>query len=484
MTDSLLNASHQADDSADLNNDPHYLRAVSELADKQEVVSSGAIYNDSGIKLIDKGVKVDQRLYERLMQHRLVSPIDEHLTTSNAVDIAQLKALVVQLSESHVLGRQLLKHMGGKMAAFHEPLQHMTWPAQASFKMTVMREQQPELFEHSVLMMMVSVYLATKSDLTLRDRADVAAAALLHDVGMLYMPPSWADPKHKLTDEERKHLAAHSITAMLVVRSTRAYPRTVEDAVLEHHERMDGSGYPRSLSGSLITPMGRILMLAEVVSAFYTNYTDMPAQRLSLMLRMNHDRFCTEQVEHAYVMMETGSLEGGIHTLAEVKADLSALGTVFQHWSVCKRQFPEKWQTLPGGRAGVYINARLVALEKSLAEAGSHPRQQVDWLRMFEEDPSSMTELVLINREALWQIDSCIHTCLRRWPHLHAPNNDFDHALSVFLKNSRASLGHVGKAPAAMAVGAADAAPALAGETVPVAAVAEPTDSTPDAVQE
>jgi HD-GYP domain-containing protein (c-di-GMP phosphodiesterase class II) len=72
-----------------------------------------------------------------------------------------------------------------------------------------------------------------------------------------------------LSGEERKHLVAHSVTAMLVVRSTELYSRA-EIAVLEHHERMDGSGYPRGIKGT-ISPMGQVLLLAEVVSAFFEN---------------------------------------------------------------------------------------------------------------------------------------------------------------------------------------------------------------------
>ena len=86
------------------------------------------------------------------------------------------------------------------------------------------------------------------------------------------------------------------------------------------------------------------------------------------------------------------------------------------------------------------------ALEKSLAESGSHPRQQADWLAMFEDDPSSMTELVLINREALWQIDSCVENCLRRWPQPPAAQGalseqlyDWLHACRSVLEDARAS---------------------------------------------
>jgi len=45
----------------------------------------------------------------------------------------------------------------------------------------------------------------------------------------------------------------------------------VAQAVLEHHERMDGTGYPRGLEGGRISAMGQVLLLAEVVAAFFDN---------------------------------------------------------------------------------------------------------------------------------------------------------------------------------------------------------------------
>ena len=105
------------------------------------------------------------------------------------------------------------------------------------------------------------------------------------------MDPAWSDPDNRVVGVQRKHLEVHPITAMLMVRESQVYARAAEVAVLEHHERMDGSGYPRGLAGADITPMGRILLLAEVVTAFYEKYEDMPAQRLSLVLRLNHRKF-------------------------------------------------------------------------------------------------------------------------------------------------------------------------------------------------
>lgn len=439
--------------SASLINDPQYLQAVSHLAETQEVVAGAAIYASTGLKLLDAGARIDHRLYERLKLHQLPIPIDDQLKVQNAVDIPSLEAQVMLLSGSTALGRELSAHLGEQQYMLMEVLRHMQWPQQASFKMTVMRHHLPELFEHSILMMMSAVFLAVKQRLSVPDCAELAAAALLHDVGMLYMPPSWKNVKHKLTAQERKQLAAHSITGTLVVRETGVYSRRVEDAVLEHHERLDGSGYPRHVKGDAISPWGRILMLAEVMSAFYSKFSDMPAQRLSLMLRMNHNRFDATLTQHVYDLLaeNTATPAGSAsHTSAEVRQVVATLGAVMQHWVLCKRKLPEVWQHLPGAAAVSYVDTRMQSLEKSLAESGSHPRQQADWLQMFEEDPSSMQELVLINKEALWQIESCVEACARQWPHMLQPQGPLDAIIEDWLVNSRTVLGlHSGTPPAA-----------------------------------
>lgn len=447
----LLNAST-------LHNDAHFLRAVTDMADSQEVVADSAIYSESGIKLLDKGGRIDSRLYELLIQHRLVTSIDEQLSTRDVVDRNCLEAQVLLLSGSTQLGQLLAQHMGERHHLLLEALRHLKWPQSVSFKMTVMRHQMPELFEHSVLMMMVAVFLGRQQGMEPPECADLAAAALLHDVGMLYMPPNWLNPQHKLTPQEHRQLAAHSITAMLVVQGAKVYPRAVADAVLEHHERLDGSGYPRNTKGDEVGAWGRILMLAEVVSAFYSKFSDMPAQRLSLMLRMNHNRFDAELVQHVFALLAQAVPAAAdtavTHTSVEVREVIATLGAVFQHWTACKRKFPSQWQALPGGRAGVYVDLRMQALEKSLAESGSHPRQQADWLRMFEEDPSSMGELVLINKEALWQVNHCIEACVRRWPQLLQPRTTFDAVMHDWLHSCCTVLGHADR-PAAVTADAA-----------------------------
>ena len=201
---------------------PHYLLAVTDMAERCPVVAHSAIYNDSGIKLVEKGARIDARLYDRLVQHRLQDGIDGHLSAENAVDLNAIAALARQRCQEPLMQR-MVQAVGGE-ARLLAPLEALPLPAPMAFKLTVMREQQPALLAHSVGVMLVALYLGLQSGLDVPGCTSLAAAALLHDIGVLHMDPIWRDPAHKVAGAGRKHLVAHPVTAMLLVRAQPDYP--------------------------------------------------------------------------------------------------------------------------------------------------------------------------------------------------------------------------------------------------------------------
>lgn len=435
-----------------LHGDTHFLRAITAMGQKQAVVLRDAIYTANGVRLADKGMRIDAALYERLLHERLRHPIDEVLELQDPVDVPTLEAEAMTQCESAPLPRLLMRSLGASQQwRLLAPLADMAWPQQAGFKLTVMRSQRPQLYEHSVRMMLVAIYLGVREGLDDAQLAHLAAAALLHDVGMLFMEPGWADPRHKLTAQEQRQLAAHSITAMLVVRSTAAYPAEVELAVLEHHERMDGSGYPRNVTGEHISHLGRILMLAEVVAGFFEKYVhDMPVMRLSLMLRLNRQRFDPQIMAHVFALQRLAlekipQIRDVQPVAAEVRHSLVVLTMLIDHWKRQSEQLPPRWQLLPCGRAGRFLEIRVASLEAALAEAGSLPRQQMSILHLMKDDVALLTEQSVINREALWQLESCIHTCLRRWPQVQEKGDAVALAVMEWVRQAQAVLG--GKRP-------------------------------------
>ena len=411
MTDSSVPTDIENADS------PHYLRALTDMADQRTVVAGAAIYTDNGIKLVEKGTRIDSRLYDRLVQHKLREPIDRHLSVEDSVDVPGLLAAAQVMVEHEALPNMLAQALGSG-ARLLAPLRSVPLPASIACKLTVMREQRPELFQHSLQMATVALFLGLKSGLSERDGTTLAAAALLHDLGVLHMDPAWSDPDHKVVGVQRKHLVAHPITAMLMMRDTQAYPRTAEVAVLEHHERMDGSGYPRGLQGADISPMGQILLLAEVVTAFYEKHDDMPAQRLSLVLRLNHRKFppalvaCILPLLHEEVARESSLMPLG----NDAQHQIELLAEAFAYWGNLKASLPGSKAVV--GSAFAFADTRLQALEKTLLESGSHPQQQSELISHLQSDVMGMAEVGLVSREALWQLQSILNACHRRWPQL------------------------------------------------------------------
>jgi HD-GYP domain-containing protein (c-di-GMP phosphodiesterase class II) len=90
---------------------------------------------------------------------------------------------------------------------------------------------------------------------------ELGNACLLHDIGMYKLPESLRRSKAALSPDERKAMSAHTALGYRLLKGFSA-AENIALAALEHHERMDGSGYPRGLSGDRITEYARIIAVA------------------------------------------------------------------------------------------------------------------------------------------------------------------------------------------------------------------------------
>lgn len=429
-----MNAPDQSLAAADAAGDNrHYLRAVTDMADRRSVVTQEAIYTHKGIKLVDKGVRVDSRLYDRLVLHKLRGGIDNHLAVEDMVSVQSLVQTASAQCESDTLAYLLVHTLDGMAAdRLLAPVRALLLPHPLAFKLTVMREQHPALFGHSVRMMLVAVYLGLKSGWSERECVPLATAALLHDVGVLHMDPVWHDPANKVTGAGRKQLMAHPVTAMLIVQAQNVYPRSVEQAVLEHHECMDGSGYPRGLQGGQISPMGQILLVAEVVAAFFEKYAnEAAAQRLSLTLRLNHRKFPPALVASLLPALQIRAVQTGVEaTQDDVEHVIGLLSGAFGGWEARRAGLPPESLQPPSEQACAFVEQRLAALQKTLFEAGSHPQQQAEALEHLQGDAQGLAELALLGREALWQLQSIVDATHSRWPQLAGSTEAGDTAVA------------------------------------------------------
>ncbi len=101
-------------------------------------------------------------------------------------------------------------------------------------------------------------------------------AGLVHDIGKMSVPSEILTKPSRLTDTERNLLQCHPQVAYNVLKKIE-FPWPIADIVHQHHERMDGSGYPQGLVGDEILLEARILAVADVVEAMASHRPYRPA---------------------------------------------------------------------------------------------------------------------------------------------------------------------------------------------------------------
>jgi HD-GYP domain-containing protein (c-di-GMP phosphodiesterase class II) len=114
---------------------------------------------------------------------------------------------------------------------------------------------------HTVNSLILSVTMGNYLKFSEDQLTDLAVAALLHEAGMLRIPPDTYLTDKPLTREERRAIVTHPILGFNILKSLN-FPQNIRLAVLEHHERENGSGYPQRLTGSKISLYAKIIAVA------------------------------------------------------------------------------------------------------------------------------------------------------------------------------------------------------------------------------
>ena len=97
-------------------------------------------------------------------------------------------------------------------------------------------------------------------------REGLRLGAMIHDIGKIYVPAEILNRPGRLSDIEMALVRTHPEVGREIT-ATVAFPWPVAEMILQHHERLDGSGYPRGLQGEAIILEARILAVADVVEA-------------------------------------------------------------------------------------------------------------------------------------------------------------------------------------------------------------------------
>jgi diguanylate cyclase (GGDEF)-like protein len=133
--------------------------------------------------------------------------------------------------------------------------------------MTALHENTDESLMHCQRVGYISQLISKKMGFNRKsEQESMKIIGQLHDIGMLSIPQEILDKKGPLTEEERMTLELHSEESFKIV-SGLIDDKEVENSILYHHERWDGSGYPYKLCGNDIPIFARIFAVADAYDA-------------------------------------------------------------------------------------------------------------------------------------------------------------------------------------------------------------------------
>ena len=129
-----------------------------------------------------------------------------------------------------------------------------------------LRSSDDSVYGHSLNVAMISRVLGKWLKWSPSDLDSLMIAGLLHDIGKITIPPEILNKEGKLTDEEFEQIRWHPRAGYELVRDLKIDSR-IKKAVLQHHERCDGSGYPMKADEIMLDDFAMVIAIADVYDA-------------------------------------------------------------------------------------------------------------------------------------------------------------------------------------------------------------------------
>ena len=122
-------------------------------------------------------------------------------------------------------------------------------------------------YQHSVNVAILSMVFGASLNLKKDKLYQLGLGALLHDIGKVFIDKNILNKPGRLTEEEFKIIKQHSMLGYEYLRNQFDFPIVSYMATLDHHEKIDGTGYPRGKEGKNISLFGKIISIVDVYDA-------------------------------------------------------------------------------------------------------------------------------------------------------------------------------------------------------------------------
>ncbi|MGI5891273.1 MAG: HD-GYP domain-containing protein [Bacillota bacterium] len=233
-------------------------------ADNKLLLSAGQSLTERSIRIINdkhyRGVYIQDSLIEEMVLEE--ESISQALRNTAVRSLKDFFSSV--RSNNMMMSREAL---AGIKDVVDEMIQDIAVSPYASSSMTDLKIFDDYTYYHSVNVTVISLLLGMAINLKREELRLLGLGAMLHDIGKIFLPKNILDKQEPLTDNEFLLIKSHANKGYKYLISKWEIPVESCVAVLSHHEKFDGSGYPNSSMGLSIPRFGRIVAVADVYDA-------------------------------------------------------------------------------------------------------------------------------------------------------------------------------------------------------------------------
>lgn len=235
----------------------HMGQSIWQASQHCRIESVEHIYDVQGLLLWSKGKPVSPELLERLAERELRKPVELCVMAQDPVSAAVLEATLLRLCGA---APDLALALAPRLALLLELLRSLPLNPQELLLISVLHHSERGLLPHTVAVTALALAAGMAVGLETIELRSLARAALLHDVGLLYLPEL---PSHEAAENlGRRHPTLGATAAVELAGCARA----VGQLIVLSHERLDGTGFPAGIGAAQMPLAARVLSFAEAVA--------------------------------------------------------------------------------------------------------------------------------------------------------------------------------------------------------------------------
>lgn len=229
----------------------------------------------------EKEIVITEKIQETIENNRVADRSKVELTESVKERVAEGIQYIFNSTESEYF-------MNAANSVTNDLLKAITENDAVAVDVGRLKVSDEYTFKHSVDVATMAMIIAKKHGMSQEEVYELGITGLLHDIGKSRIPQEILNKPGRLTEEEFALMKKHTIFAYDMLKDGQLSERVLK-GVLQHHEKLDGTGYPYGISGNEVSTYARVISVADIYDALVTvrPYKDAFSQRDAVEMIMS-----------------------------------------------------------------------------------------------------------------------------------------------------------------------------------------------------